>query len=99
MEQCVECARDSKWSIVGLARAEYHLATLYEIRGVEEKEAKALKAKSTEVLEQNRRFAEQCVQDSGDDLMIFDDLQPTLLGRYTGTALLKQLQTRLHRHQ
>ncbi|KAF4869365.1 Transcription activator GutR [Colletotrichum siamense] len=99
MEQCVECARDSKWSIVGLARAEYHLATLYEIRGVEEKEAKALKAKSTEVLEQNRRFAEQCVQDSGDELMIFDDLQPTLLGRYTGTALLKKLQTHLHRNQ
>ncbi|KAF4828998.1 Transcription activator GutR [Colletotrichum tropicale] len=97
MKQCVECALNSQWSTVALARAEFHLALLYEKQGTDELEAQALRSKARQVLEQNREFAAECVKDSDDELMIFDDLQPTLLGRYTGTALLKHLQANLPR--
>ncbi|KAI8158984.1 hypothetical protein K4K49_004321 [Colletotrichum sp. SAR 10_70] len=97
MKQCVDCAMNSRWSTEGLARAELHLAMLYDKLGIEEEQSRTLKEKARKVLEQNKGFAEECVQDSEDELMIFDDLQPTLLGRYTGTTLLKRLQEKLRR--
>jgi hypothetical protein len=68
------------------------LATLYEEQGVEDEEAQALKSEARIILDKCRQYAAECVRDSEDEMMIFDDLQPTFQGRYTGRRLLKHLQ-------
>ncbi|GJC93878.1 transcriptional xre family [Colletotrichum higginsianum] len=99
MNECVEYATNAQWSKVGIGRAKLHLATLYEEQGLEDKKVQTLKAEARKVLEEYRSYAAECVQSTNDELMIFDDLQPTLLGRYTGTALLKHLQANLPRRR
>jgi hypothetical protein len=92
IKQCIEFAKSSRWSMEALARAQFHLATLYEEQGEEAAEAKVLKGEARKVLEKCRDFAAECVRETKDEMMIFDDLQPTFQGRYTGHTLLKCLQ-------
>ena len=92
IKQCIECAKNLKWSKEALARAQFHLATLYNEQGVEEDEAKSLKGEARKVLEKCRDYAAECVRGVEDEMMIFDDLQPTFQGRYTGRTLLRHLQ-------
>jgi hypothetical protein len=54
-----------------------------------------LKAEGQAVLDRSMRSVTECVRNSGDEIAMFDDLQPTTLGRYTNTGLLKILQAHL----
>jgi len=51
-----------------------------------------LKQEARVVLDERSQYAAECVRATGDEMMIFDDLQPTFLGRYTGRTLLWCLQ-------
>jgi hypothetical protein len=44
------------------------------------------------VLNEVRGYAPAPIRDSGDDMMIFDDMQSTFWGRYTGRKLFKFMQ-------
>jgi hypothetical protein len=92
MKDCIECARGTRWPSEALARAQYHLSQLYQAQGIEEAEARRLEKEALRVLDSFKGFGSECVRDSDDIFMIFDDLQPTFDGRYTGTTLLRRVQ-------
>ncbi|KAI1845649.1 hypothetical protein JX266_008260 [Neoarthrinium moseri] len=99
IQQCIECARNSKWDRAALARAQYHLALLYREQGMQEDDAIALEAETDALLEEFGDHAAASVCATGDKMMILDDLQPSFLGRYTGRTLLKHLQEHYQRTQ
>lgn len=92
MKQCIEYVRSARWSEEALAHAQFHLALLYREQGIEPEETEVLQTAARRVLERYQEYAPPCVRDSGDELMVLDDLQPTFLGRWTGRSLLKCLQ-------
>jgi hypothetical protein len=65
---------------------------LYREQGIEELAATELEGNANGFLDEFSKYISEAVRDSGDKLMIFDDLQPTFLGRYTGVKLLTHLQ-------
>jgi hypothetical protein len=65
---------------------------LYREQDFDEEAAAELEGRADAFLEEFQEYIPEAVRDSGDKLMIFDDLQPTFLGRYTGVKLLKHLQ-------
>ncbi|KAK1750091.1 transcription activator GutR [Echria macrotheca] len=89
---CIKEAKSSRWSPEALARAQYHLALLYEEQGGNEEEAKTLRGQGEKVLNEVRDYAPPPIRDSGDNMMIFDDMQSTFWGRYTGRKLFKFMQ-------
>ncbi|KAK0711893.1 hypothetical protein B0H67DRAFT_555798 [Lasiosphaeris hirsuta] len=99
IKQCIKAARDSQWSEEALGRARYHLALLYEERGGEEETARPLMEEARKVLDKFRHYAPWKIREAGDDMMIFDDMQGTFTGRYTGRKLLKHLQNRAKRQE
>lgn len=76
-----------------MCRACLHLSLLYREQGIKRDEAVKLELQAEELLEKFGHYAAKSVRETKDKLMIFDDLQPTFLGRYTGQKLLKHLQT------
>ena len=70
---------------------------IYDERGAEgdREDAEALRKASGEVLNKFRRYIPQHIQDTGDEMMMFDDMQGTFTGRYTGRSLLDHIR----RHQ
>lgn len=93
IESCIECAKNSKWPEEALGRAKFHLALLYEMEGVgEETQVRTLRAEAKVILDKYSIFTAKCAREKGSDLVIFDDLQPTFLGRYLGRKLLEYLQ-------
>ena len=69
---------------------------IYEERGGDEDRVEALKLKeeARKVIDKFHDFTPRHIRESGDDMMIFDDMQGTFTGRYTGTRLLKHIQAR-----
>jgi len=94
---CIKSALSSRWSTESLGRAQYHLATLYEEVGETKNaaEAKSLREKGEKVLEEFKPNSPAAIRESGDNMMIFDDMQSTFWGRYTGRKLLKFMQERM----
>jgi len=68
---------------------------LYESQGIVDREVEELKRQARIVLEDCRMYAAECVRNVADEMMIFDDLQGTFNGRYTGVKLLPHLQKHL----
>ncbi|KAH8682294.1 hypothetical protein BX600DRAFT_448189 [Xylariales sp. PMI_506] len=95
ISQCLECVKNSRWDRAALARAQYHLALLYRQQGIKEDEAKYMESEANSLLHDFGSAAADCLRGVDDKLMILDDLQPTLAGRYTGRNLLKHLQRHL----
>jgi len=93
IKQCLRRARSVKWPHEAYGRAQHHLALIYDERGAEgdHAEAEALRAESRKVLEEYRSYTPQHIQDTGDEMMIFDDMQGTFTGRYTGMTLLRHV--------
>lgn len=97
MKQCIRIAQAApQWPVEALGRAQHHLALAYEERGLEgDKEAaESLREESKKVLDKFGQFAQERIRDSGDGMMIFDDLVGTFSGRYTGRHLLRHIQAR-----
>ncbi|KAK3368627.1 nb-arc and tpr domain-containing protein [Podospora didyma] len=101
IRRCISTARSSRWSKEALGRAQYHLALLYEEQGSEDRddEIKELKAAAMEVLEEFRHYIPRSIRETGDIMMMFDDMQPTFQGRYTGRTLLPHIQARSKQQQ
>ena len=93
MKQCLKRAQTVQWPHEAYGRAQHHLALIYEERGAvgDKEEADALREESTKVLNKYRHYAPDHIQDTGDEMMIFDDMQGTFTGRYTGMTLLKHI--------
>ncbi|KAK0385014.1 hypothetical protein NLU13_7492 [Sarocladium strictum] len=92
MQQCLEFSKSSWWDRAAYTRAQYHLALLYREQGIEEQAADHLEGLANSFLDEFSEYISEAVRGVDDKLMIFDDLQPTFLGRYTGVQLLKHLQ-------
>lgn len=70
----------------------HHLSVIQRELGLTE-DAERSEAKSMTVLEKFRDYIAPCVAETGDHMMMFDDLQALFEGRWTGTKLLKHMQT------
>ncbi|KAI0127980.1 hypothetical protein BJ170DRAFT_397576 [Xylariales sp. AK1849] len=92
MKQCIECTKESKWTEEALARAQFHLSTLYGEHGIEAGEARQLEDEARKVSNKYSSFVSECLQDADDLMLVFDEFQPTFDGRFTGQRLLKQMQ-------
>ncbi|KAK4166348.1 hypothetical protein QBC43DRAFT_313485 [Cladorrhinum sp. PSN259] len=95
MEECVHLAKASNtWTEEALGRAQALLARLYTECGVKLKKASELQAMADKVRAKYVKYASEWVVSVGDQFAIFDDLQPTDEGRYTGSLLLQILWAR-----
>jgi hypothetical protein len=91
MERCLEIATSSSWTEESIGRAQYQLSRLYKLHGVHKKEAEELETKALDVLEKYSEFVSDWVRETEDPVIMFDDLQPTDEGRFTGKILLSRL--------
>lgn len=91
MERCIEIATSSSWTEEALGRAQYQLSRLYKLHGVHKKEAEEFETKALEVLNRYSEFVSDWVRETEDPVIMYDDLQPTDEGRFTGKTLLGQL--------
>ncbi len=91
MERCIEIATTSNWTEEALGRAQYQLSRLYKLHGGRKKEAEELETKALDILEKYSEYVTDWVRATEDPVMMFDDLQPTDEGRFTGKTLLNKL--------
>ncbi len=94
LERCIELGTASNWTEEALGRARLHLASLYTRHGVNQEEAESQHGKAMEVLQKYAEYTSDWVIRYQEPVVIFDDLQPTDEGRYTGTILLQVLWAR-----
>lgn len=96
MKQCLKRAQSVEWPHEAYGRAQHHLAKVYEERGAEgdKEEAEALREESTKTLNEYRKYTPLYIQETGDEMMMFDDMQGTFTGRYTGRTLLPHIRRR-----
>ena len=94
MERCLELATTSNWTEEALGRAQYGLARLYRSHGVNLVEAEELEVKSRLTLEKYSEYTSDWIAGVGDQIVMYDDLQPTDEGRFTGSLLLQLLWAR-----
>jgi hypothetical protein len=91
MERCIEIAISSNWTEEAIGRAQYQLSRFYRLHSVHKKEAEEFEAKALEILERYSEFVSDWVRGTEDPIIMFDDLQPTDEGRFTGRTLLNEL--------
>jgi len=90
MEECVQLAGVSKWSEEALARTRYHLSMIYTERSIKPEEARILKEEATAVL--GKYPIPEYLRGVENKMMLFDNLQPALTGRFTGRGLVSHMQ-------
>jgi tetratricopeptide (TPR) repeat protein len=97
IEQSIEAAKNHYIPPEAYGRAHYHLALLYEELGGEEAKVQELKAEAKKVLDEFAHYAPDALREADSlpeshrIMMIFDDMQGTFQGRYTGHSLLKYM--------
>jgi hypothetical protein len=94
MEHCIDLGTLSGWTDEALGRARLHLSIFYRRQGVKLDEAEALEAKAMETLMSYSEYVTKWVAELSHPVIMFDDLQPTDEGRYTGGMLLEVLWAR-----
>ena len=78
------------WSEAAVARTEFHLSQVLNEQGKDLEEAEALASRAKAALARLLPLADPLGDvDAGDELALFDHLQPVFDGRFTGRALLK----------
>jgi hypothetical protein len=97
IEQSIEAAKAHYIPPEAYGRAHYHLALLLEAIGGEDDRVQRLKAVAMEHIDKFAHHAPRILREA-DSLpesqrlmMIFDDMQGTFQGRYTGHSLLKYM--------
>lgn len=85
----IERSRKESWSEAANARTEFHLSQILETQGKEPDEAQQLAAQSRSVLSRLLPLNPLGEVDPGDEIALFDHLQPVFDGRFTGRTLLK----------
>ncbi|KAK0613637.1 hypothetical protein B0T14DRAFT_526624 [Immersiella caudata] len=98
IEQSIEAAKSHFIPPEAYGRAHYHLALLLENLGGDVDRVQRLKAVAMEHIDKFAHHAPKILREAGDTLpeairlmMIFDDMQGTFQGRYTGHSLLKYM--------
>jgi len=91
MERCIDLATSSNWTEEALGRAQLDLSRLYNLHGVNLKEAEELEAKAKRTLDKYSEYASEWIRQLGDDGVTYDDLQATDEGRFTGSLLMELL--------
>ncbi|KAK0639447.1 hypothetical protein B0T16DRAFT_497542 [Cercophora newfieldiana] len=98
IEQSIEAAKNYRIPPEAYGRAHYHLALLYGELGADEAKVRDLKAEAMKILNEFAHYAPPALRDAAavpdEDkrmMMIFDDMQGTFQGRYTGHSLLKYM--------
>ncbi|KAJ9157548.1 Transcriptional xre family [Pleurostoma richardsiae] len=91
MENCIELAISSNWTEEALGRAQHYLARLYKKQGGFTREVEELESKAEAVLKKYSAFISGWIRETKEPILMFDDLQPTDEGRFTGRMLLKRL--------
>ncbi|MCJ1381135.1 hypothetical protein MMC17_004244 [Xylographa soralifera] len=83
-------SRPMSWSEAAVARTEFHLSQVLHEQGKDLGEAEALASRAKVALTRLLPLADPLGDvDVGDELALFDHLQPVFDGRFTGRALLK----------
>lgn len=96
IEQCIEAAKEYRIPPEAYGRANYHLGLLYEESGQEAK-AQPFKEEGIKIFKEFAHYAPEGLREakpkkeSDRIMMIFDDMQGTFQGRYTGHSLLKHM--------
>lgn len=93
MKECIKSAQTVEWPHEALGRVQHHLALIYDERGAEgdKEEAEALREESTTTLNDYLKYTPDNIKSTGDEMMMFDDMQGTFTGRYTGRTLLPHI--------
>jgi len=97
IEASIEAAKNCRIPPEAYGRAHYHLAVLYGELGGEEARVQQLKAEAKKILDEFAHYAPSSLREAeslDEDqriMMIFDDMQGTFQGRYTGHSLLKYM--------
>lgn len=94
MERCIDLGTVAGWTEEALGRARLHLSIFYRRQGIQLDEAEALEARAMETLTNYSGYVSNWVAELKHPVIMFDDLQPTDEGRYTGGMLLKVLWAR-----
>ncbi|KAH8746034.1 hypothetical protein BGZ57DRAFT_777998 [Hyaloscypha finlandica] len=92
MEECIQLASVAKWSEEALARNRFHLSRIYAVQGIRQEEARKLEEQAIIVL--GKYAVPDYLRGVEDKMMLFDNLQPAVGGRFTSTGLLSYMQTR-----
>ncbi|KAL9598499.1 MAG: hypothetical protein Q9219_004472 [cf. Caloplaca sp. 3 TL-2023] len=85
----LEGTRKGTWPEAANARAEYHLSQILKEQGKEQNEAQQLESKARVILDRLLPSHPLNGVESGDELALFDHLQPVFDGRFAGRTLLK----------
>ena len=95
IRESIERARSAgrgKWPECSLGRAFLHLSRILAERSASEEEIKKYKDPGEEILAKYRHISQQFTPQTDDDLVLYDSLQPSFNGRYTGRHLIRLLQ-------
>jgi hypothetical protein len=96
IEQCIEAAKEFRIPPEAYGRANYHLGLLYEESG-QAARAQPFKEEGMKIFKEFAHYAPESLREaktmkeSDRIMMIFDDMQGTFQGRYTGHSLLKHM--------
>lgn len=85
----LEGSRKGSWSEAANARAEFHMSQILHEQGKEPVEAQQLEAQAKTILTKLLPSNPLGEVEAGDELALFDHLQPVFDGRFAGKALLK----------
>lgn len=85
----LEGSRKGSWSEAANARAEFHLSQILKQQEKEPAEAQQLESQAKTVLARLLPSNPLGEVEPGDELALFDHLQPVFDGRFAGKALLK----------
>lgn len=91
--ECIDCAKTaSRLPEEAYGKMLHHLSVIQRELGLKDDAEKA-EAKALAILDKFKDYIAPCVKETGDEMMMFDDLQALFEGRWTGTKLLKHMQT------
>ena len=85
----LEQSRKGSWSDAANARAEFHLSQILKEQNKDLEEGQRLASRARTVFAQLLHFNPLGEVEPGDEIALFDHLQPVFDGRFTGRALLK----------
>ena len=85
----LEKSRQGTWSEAANARTQFHLSQILSLQGKEPEEGKQLASRAREVLERLLPLNPLQGVKEGDELALYDHLQPVFDGRFVGRRLLR----------
>jgi hypothetical protein len=83
-------AEKAHWPEEPLCRAQFHLAKIIQMKDPESSEAAHLESRARKILLRLIQYDNRDdLKDAGDEMILFNHLQPVFRGRFTGTKILQ----------